>query len=210
MKEIAFAIIFLTLISSVSAIDHPSIKILSHDGDLVQTAGTAKTYQVNVTNDGDAIIDKVYLDLYFLPSTWYEIENGTLMKPNDTFTFNYTIHPPADAHGILYFNLSAIAYRGFGIVDTKTVPITISIRASGETATQTTTANVCTIGTLAKGCKIVNQTTCEVECETTSQTASPQTIISITPADLLQNMTFLVIILVLIVVLALFILLRKI
>jgi len=130
-------LLFVPIAAAQFQITHPSIVFTDYQSTLTQLPGTTTVYSVNVTNVGDVRIDKVYLTLSFLPSNWYEIEEGKSLDVGETKKFTYAIKLPKDALGSLDLELTAHAIRGFGEVNKTRVNLKL---IAGNVVTQTTTA----------------------------------------------------------------------
>jgi len=126
MKELLLLVPIILLVPLVSAqlqVSHPNLNITSYQTGLVQLPGTASVYPVNVTNTGDVRLDKVFLTLSFLPSSWYEIGDSKSLDVGETATFNFTIKLPQDSSGSLDLDLAAHGIRGFGEVTSTAVKL---------------------------------------------------------------------------------------
>ena len=123
-----------------------SIKLLQADQVIRQSAGTQQTYTVLVKNDGEDTLDRVYLKISFLPSSWYELGNNIRMKPGTTAELPYILKIPSDGVGEVKFKVTVEAVRGFGVVDSESVDVQLASLA-GATTTKTTATAETTVPT---------------------------------------------------------------
>jgi hypothetical protein len=126
MKELLLLIPIILLVSLASAqlqVSHPSMNITNHQTELVQSPGATATYSVNISNTGDVRLDKVFLTLSFLPSSWYEIGDSKPLDIGETGTFAFTVKLPEDSSGSLDLDLTAHGIRGFGEVTSTAVKL---------------------------------------------------------------------------------------
>ncbi|MFH0711341.1 MAG: hypothetical protein V1944_02070 [Candidatus Aenigmatarchaeota archaeon] len=147
MRKLIPFIIFALLVPLAFAqfqVTHPGLKFTNYQTTLTQPPGTSSTYTMNVSNTGDVRLDKVYLSLSFLPSTWYEIGGSEPLGIGETGEFTYKIKLPEDASGSIDLDLTAHGIRGFGEVTKTSVKIKLVsetiLPTQTETITTTTTA----------------------------------------------------------------------
>ena len=134
----------LPLVSAQFEINHPNLNITDYQNTLIQMTGTTQAYSVIVMNSGDVRLDKIFLSLSFLPSTWYEIGDSKPLDVGESGTFTYTIKLPNDAVGKLDLDLTVHGVKGFGEVTKSSVKIKLESGMTQTTQTTTTTETTST------------------------------------------------------------------
>lgn len=165
-------------------ITHPSVEVLQYDAAIVQSAGTQGGYVVQIKNTGDVNLDKVYIEVSFLPKSWINFGEPVRVEIGKTADLAYTLTPPADALGSLSYDIIVKAERGFGIVfeTSKRVELktdgTIAQTATTTTATTTTTASPTPTITITETTTTAAITTTAITSATETITKSPNDIFS--------------------------------
>jgi len=190
MRKLITLLTMLFLIPLASAqfeITHPNLNITNYQNTLTQSQGTTQAYSVIVMNTGDVRLDKVYLSLSFLPSSWYEIVDSKPLDVGESGTFAYTIKLPHDTVGKLDLDLTAHGMKGFGEV-TKT-SVKVKLEAGISQPTQSTSVP-------------------ETTSATTTGTSSTMTSIPAETDFLSKNSSYIVIILTVVIAVALAVLFK--
>jgi hypothetical protein len=178
----AVAMVFsLTLSSAIFAnaavangfeVTNPNVEVVSYDAVIDQRAGTQGGYVVRVKNIGDVNLDKVYIEVSFLPKSWYSLGEPVRLEIDKTADIAYTLTPPADALGSLNYNIIVKAERGFGVVfeTSKQVELTTDGAIAQTTTTTTSATTTSPIPTIT-----ITQTTTTTAAITTTTSANETT-----------------------------------
>jgi len=179
-------------------ITHPKVEVAGYDAEIRQPAGTQGGYIVKVKNAGDVNLDKVYLEVSFLPKTWYSFSEPVRLEIGETADIPYSLTPPADALGSIEYDLIIKAERGFGVVfETSERVKLITDGQITITPTQTTTTTEITETTTEQTTTIIQTTTTTTQTTTIpdEMTTEPQDIFTTDfelPGILKDNMGILI------------------
>jgi len=149
-------------------ITHPSVEVLSYDAVIEQKAGTQGGYVVRVKNTGDVNLDKVYIEVSFLPKSWISFGEPVRVEIGKTADLAYTLTPPADALGSLSYDIIVKAERGFGIVFETSKRV--ELKTDGTIAQTTTTTNTTVPSTPTITITQTTTATADVQTATASAT----------------------------------------